>query len=62
MSYLVEEALLRLAKAAIALVLGLVVFGVATGIAGEQASVPLFLLCWLSGAAFVLLVESNPLG
>ena len=62
MSYLVEEALLRLAKVAIALVLGLVVFGIATGIAGEPAGVPLFLLCWLSGAAFVLLVESNPLG
>ena len=62
MSYLVEEALLRLAKVAIALVLGLVVFGIATGIVGEPASLPLLLLCWLSGAAFVLLVESNPLG
>jgi hypothetical protein len=61
-SYLVEETLLRLAKAAIAFLLGLVVFGIATGIAGEPASVPLLLLCWLSGAAFVLLVESNPLG
>jgi hypothetical protein len=62
MNYLVEEALLRLAKAAAALVLGLLVFAIATAGLGEQPSVALFLLCWLSGAAFVLLVESNPIG
>jgi hypothetical protein len=62
MNYLVEEVLLRLAKAALALLLGLAVFGIATGVAGEPVSVSLFLLCWLSGAAFVLLVESNPIG
>jgi hypothetical protein len=61
-TYLVEEVLLRLAKAAVALLLGLVLFGIATGLAGEPASASLFLLCWLSGAAFVLLVESNPIG
>ena len=59
MSYLVNEILLRLAKAGIALVLGLVVYLVAVGPLGAAGSVELALLCWLSAAAFVLLVESG---
>jgi heme A synthase len=58
-SNLVNEVLLRLAKAGTAALLGLVVYLVAIGIAGAAPSVELALLCWLSGAAFVLLVESS---
>jgi hypothetical protein len=60
-SNLVAEILLRLAKAAAAAVLGLLVYLVATGVLGEPGSVGLALLCWLSGAAFVLLVETSPI-
>ena len=61
MSHLAFEILLRLAKAAIALVLGVLLFGVVTGLLGTAPSAELILLCWLSGAAFVLLVESSPI-
>jgi len=60
-SNLVAEILLRLAKAGAAAALGLVVFLIAVGPLGEPASVSLALLAWLSGAAFVLLIETSPL-
>ena len=59
MSNLVNEILLRLAKAAIALVLGIVLYLVLVGPLGATGSAELALLCWLSGAAFVLLVETG---
>jgi hypothetical protein len=58
-SNLVNEILLRLAKAAIAAVLGIVVYAIAVGPLGAPASIELALLCWVSAAAFVLLVESG---
>ncbi len=61
MSNLVGEVLLRLAKAAAALVVGLLLWIVLVGPFGATASVELALLCWLSGAAFILLVESSPI-
>ena len=61
MSNLVFEILLRLAKAGVALVLGLVFYGVLVGVLGNDGSVELALLCWLSGAAFILLVETSPI-
>ncbi len=61
MSFLVVEILLRLAKAGAALVVGLIVYVVATGVLGASGSVELALLAWLAGAAFVLLVESSPI-
>jgi len=60
-SFLVGEILLRLAKVGAALVIGLVVYLGATGILGAPGSVELALLAWLSGAAFILLVESSPI-
>ncbi|HUG47544.1 MAG TPA: hypothetical protein VMP67_03955 [Candidatus Limnocylindria bacterium] len=60
MSNLVAELLLRLVKPAFAGLLGLLVFVVAVAI-GEPASVSLALLCWLSAAAFILLVQESPL-
>ena len=61
MSNLVYEILLRLAKAGAALVLGIIVYLVAVGPLGQSGSVDLGLLCWLSGAAFILLVETSPI-
>ncbi len=59
MSNLVIEILLRLAKAGIAAVLGVVLYALLVGPIGATGSVELALLCWLSGAAFVLLVETG---
>jgi hypothetical protein len=59
-SNLVIELLLRLAKAGAAALVGLIVYLVAIGPLGAAPSVQLALLCWLSGAAFLLLVESSP--
>jgi len=61
MSSLVWEILLRLAKAGLAAILGLVVYLVVVGPLGATPSVEIALLSWLSGAAFMLLVESSPL-
>ena len=59
MSNLVNEILLRLAKAGIATLLAVVVYLIAIGPLGAAGSVELARLCWLSGAAFVLLVETG---
>ena len=61
MSNLVNEVLLRLAKAGAALVLGLVLYAILTEPLAVPGTAELALLCWLSGAAFVLLVESSPI-
>jgi hypothetical protein len=61
MSNLVNEILLRLAKAAVAAVLGILLYIILTGPFGNTGSVELALLCWLSGAAFILLVETSPI-
>jgi hypothetical protein len=60
-SNLVGEILLRLLKAAAALVVGLVVWIALVGPLGVAATPELALLCWLAGAAFILLVESSPI-
>jgi len=60
MMNLVNEILLRLLKAGVAALLGAVVFVVAVWL-GEQPSVTLALLSWLSGAAFILIVQESPL-
>jgi len=59
MSNLVNEILLRLAKAGIAAVVGIALYVILIGPLGATASAELALLCWLSGAAFVLLVETG---
>lgn len=61
MSNLASEILLRLAKVAVAAVLGLVFYLVISGPFGVPASVELALLCWLSAAAFILLVQTGPI-
>jgi len=59
MSNLVIEILLRLAKAGIAALLGIVLYVILVGPLGATGTIELALLCWLSGAAFVLLVETG---
>ena len=61
MSNLVNEILLRLAKALAALVLGLILYVVLVGPLGAAGSPELALLAWLSSAAFILLVQESPL-
>ena len=61
MSNLVFEILLRLAKAAAAAIIGLLVYAVSVGLLGVDGSAELALLCWLAGAAFILLVETGPI-
>ena len=61
MSNLVNEVLLRLLKAGAAGIVGWVLYLVLVGPLGNTGSAELGLLCWLSGAAFILLVESSPL-
>lgn len=61
MSNLLAEITLRLLKAGVALVVGLLIYWVLTAGLGNPGSVELALLCWLSGAAFILLVETSPI-
>jgi hypothetical protein len=60
MSNLVFEFLLRLVKPMAAVLLGALVYMVATTL-GEPGSVALALLSWLSAAALILLVQESPL-
>ena len=59
MSHLINEIGLRLVKALIALVLGVVLYAILTGPLGNPGSVELALLSWLSATALVLLVETG---
>jgi hypothetical protein len=59
-SNLVYEILLRLAKAGAAAVVGIVVYLVVVAL-GADPTIELALLAWLSGAAFILLVETSPI-
>jgi len=59
MSNLVIEIVIRLAKAGIAALIGIVLYLLLVGPFGATGTVELALLCWLSGAAFVLLVETG---
>lgn len=61
MSELVFEILLRLSKALFAVLAGVVFWLIAVGPLGVEASGTLAILCWLSGAAFILLVEESPI-
>ena len=59
MSNLVIEILIRLAKAGIAAMIGVFLYLLLVGPFGATGTAELALLCWLSGAAFVLLVETG---
>jgi hypothetical protein len=59
MRYLVNEALLRLIKPLVALLLGALLYGLITGLLGEPGSVLLGLACWISAAVLVQLLETG---
>ena len=61
MRELLFEILLRLSKALAAAIVGIVFWLIAVGPLGAQGSGELALLCWVSGAAFILLVEESPI-
>ena len=61
MRELIVEILLRLSRVLAATVIGLILYLVLTGPLAVAGSAQLALLAWLSGAAFVLLVETSPL-
>ncbi|HEY9014630.1 MAG TPA: hypothetical protein VIM84_06175 [Gemmatimonadales bacterium] len=52
--------MLRLAKAGVALVLAMVLYGLLL-MSGAAPSPELALLSWLAAAAFILLVETSPI-
>jgi hypothetical protein len=58
-SHLLNEIGLRVIKVAIALLLGLLLYALVTGPLGNPGSIDLALLCWISAAALVLIVESG---
>jgi hypothetical protein len=60
-SHLAAEIGLRLAKAFAAALVGAIVYALVVGPLGVSASAELALLSWLSGAAFILLVETSPI-
>lgn len=60
MSNLVAEILLRLIKPLVAVVLGAIVYFIATAL-GEPGSIALALLAFLCGSAFILLVQEGPI-
>ncbi len=61
MRNLLAEIGLRLAKAIAALAVAVILWLVLTGPLGVAGTPELALLSWLSGAAFILLVESSPI-
>lgn len=61
MSNLVIEMLLRLIKPLLAVLLGGLVYWIATGLLGASGSVELALLSILCGAAFILLAQEGPI-
>jgi hypothetical protein len=60
-SNLIYEILLRLSKALAALIVGAILYLVLVGPLGVTGSPELALLAWISGAAFILLVETSPI-
>jgi len=61
MRELAFEILLRLSRVLFAALAGVVFWLLAVGPLAVQPSGTLVLLCWLSGAAFILLVEQSPI-
>ena len=61
MRELIFELLLRLPKVILASIVGLVAWAISTG-PGQAASTPeLWILCFIGGGIFVLLVQEGPI-
>ena len=61
MSNLVNELLLRLAKAVVAVVLGAILYWILVGPIGAAGSTELALMSFVAAAAFILLVQESPI-
>lgn len=61
MSELRNEILLRLAKVFVAVIVAAILYVVAVGPAGAAGSFELALLCFVTAAAGILLLESSPI-
>lgn len=61
MRELVFEMLLRLPKVLLATVMALLAWWVATSFAGAPPSAELWILCFIGGGVFVLLVQEGPI-
>jgi hypothetical protein len=60
-SELRNEIALRLSKLVAAGIAGAIIYVVATGPGGAAGSLELALLCWISAAVGLLLLESSPI-
>jgi hypothetical protein len=58
---LLFELLLRLPKVVLATVVAIVAWWAATGLAGAAPSAELWILCFIGGGTFVLLVQEGPI-
>jgi len=61
MRELLYELLLRGPKVILATLIAILAYAIATGPAGAAATVELFILCFIGGAAFILLVQEGPI-
>ena len=61
MRELLYELLLRGPKVILATLVGILAYAIATGPAGAAPTVELFILCFIGGAAFILLVQEGPI-
>lgn len=61
MREIIFEMLLRLPKVILATVVGLIAWGLTAGVAGAPATAELWILCFIGGAVFVLLVQDGPI-
>ena len=61
MRELIFEMLLRLPKVILAAVVGMIAWGLATAVAGAAPSVELWMLCFIGGGVFVLMVQEGPI-
>jgi len=61
MRELVYELLLRGPKVIIASFVGLIAWALATGLAGAAPTPELWVLCFIGGGVFVLLVQEGPI-
>jgi hypothetical protein len=61
MRELVFELLLRLPKVLLATAVALVAWWIMTGVAGATPSAELWILCFIGGGVFVLLVQEGPI-
>ena len=61
MSQLINEILLRFVKPLGAGLIGLALYGIAVGLLHVTPAFELAAVCWVSGAALILLMETSPI-